>query len=213
MRLFSGAGLSQAQATPGLSLRCAFCRQVGVLDVTPAAPNDARNSEGFLFGLRRCPKFGCHAVIFVVYMGNELAASFPPERLDLDLTNLPEAVRKAMEEAIACHGSQSFIAAAIMVRKTLEELCRERQAAGPTLKDRLVSLGTMIVLPKELLDGADDLRMLGNDAAHVESQDFNQVGKEEVEIGIEFAKELLKAVYQYSHLLHRLRSLKKPQTT
>jgi hypothetical protein len=35
------------------------------------------------------------------------------------------------------------------------------------------------------------------------------VGQEEVEIGIEFAKEVLKAVYQYAALLTRLRALKK----
>jgi hypothetical protein len=66
-----------------------------------------------------------------------------------------------------------------------------------------------VLLPQELLDGLDDLRLLGNDAAHIESQEFNNIGKEEVEIGIEFAKEVLKAVYQYADLLARLRSLKR----
>jgi hypothetical protein len=60
------------------------------------------------------------------------------------------------------------------------------------------------------MDGLDDLRLLGNDAAHIESQEYTKVGKEEVEIGIEFAKEVLKAVYQYSALLSKLRALKKP---
>jgi len=96
-----------------------------------------------------------------------------------------------------------------MVRKTLEELCHVQGAAGPNLKERIKALGTKVLLPPELLDGLDDLRLLGNDAAHIESQEFNNVGKEEVEIGIEFAKEVLKAVYQYSGLLARLRSLKR----
>ncbi len=99
-----------------------------------------------------------------------------------------------------------------MVRKTLEELCLDRQATGNTLKERIRSLGTKVILPQELLDGLDDLRLLGNDAAHIESQEFNRVGQEEVEIGNEFAKEVLKAVYQYSALLTRLRALKKPPT-
>jgi hypothetical protein len=77
---------------------------------------------------------------------------------------------------------------------------------------RIKSLGTKVVLPQELLQGLDDLRLLGNDAAHIESEEYNQVGKEEVEVGIEFAKEVLKAVYQYSALLARLRALKKPTT-
>jgi hypothetical protein len=135
--------------------------------------------------------------------------SYPAERLEFDTTNIPASVAKAMEEAVTCHATESFMAAAIMVRKTLEELCRERGAKGNNLKDRLKDLRGKIVLPQELLDGLDDLRLLGNDAAHIESQEFDKVGRDEVEVGIEFAKEVLKAVYQYSALLTRIRALKK----
>jgi len=96
-----------------------------------------------------------------------------------------------------------------MVRKSLEELCLDRGAEGDNLKQRIHNLRNRIILPPELLEGLDDLRLLGNDAAHIESQEFNQIGQEEVEIGIEFTKEVLKAVYQYSALLNRLRSLKR----
>jgi hypothetical protein len=136
-------------------------------------------------------------------------ASYPPARLDFDSAGIPAAVSKAMEEAIACHAAECFIAAAIMVRKTLEELWRDRRATGANLKERLKVLQGKVIVPPELLDGTDDLRLLGNDAAHIESQEFNQVGREAVEVGIEFAKELLKAVYQYSALLRKLRALKK----
>jgi uncharacterized protein DUF4145 len=98
-----------------------------------------------------------------------------------------------------------------MVRKTLEELCENRGAQGKNLKDRITDLGGKVVLPKELLDGLDDLRLLGNDAAHIESKVFQQVGKDEVELSIEFTKEVLKAIYQYDDLLARLRALKKAQ--
>jgi hypothetical protein len=74
-------------------------------------------------------------------------------------------------------------------------------------------LGGKVVLPRELLDGLDDLRLLGNDAAHVDSRIFQRIGKNEVEISVEFTKEVLKAVYQYNDLLTRLRALKKPTQT
>jgi hypothetical protein len=57
--------------------------------------------------------------------------------------------------------------------------------------------------------GLDDLRLLGNDAAHTESTAYEQVSQEEVEVAIEFTKEVLKAVYQYRDLLNRMRALKK----
>lgn len=135
--------------------------------------------------------------------------SFPYERIDFDVTNIPNAVIAAFEEAISCHAGKCFVAAAMMVRKTLEELCADRKAEGANLKERIKALGSKVVLPQELLDGVDDLRLLGNDAAHIESREYEKVGQEEVEIGVEFAKEVLKAVYQYSALLNKLRSLKK----
>lgn len=202
------ASQQEIAAVGTLSLRCPFCREIGILN--KATLHDGRATGGLRFGPRRCPKPECRSLVFVIHDGAKVVASYPPSRLDFDSTNVPAAVAKALEEAIACHASECYIAAAIMVRKTLEELCRDRQATGKNLKDRIKALQGKVVLPQELLDGVDELRLLGNDAAHVESQEFNQVGRPEVEVGIEFAKEVLKAVYQYSSLLGRLRALKKP---
>jgi len=96
-----------------------------------------------------------------------------------------------------------------MVRKTLELLCDAQGADTGNLKNRISALGAKVVLPADLLGGMDDLRLLGNDAAHIESQVFNKVDREELEVAIELTKEVLKAVYQYTTLLDRLRKLKK----
>jgi HEPN domain-containing protein len=193
--------------SPGtISARCPGCRQLGTFDVLG---QDLLVGAGTVVGHRSCPNPECKTHMFIVRQNNSLAASYPPVRIDFDTTNVPAAVVASFEEAIACHANCCFVAAAIMVRKTLEELCRDRGSAGKDLRDRVKDLGTKVVLPKELLEGLDDLRLLGNDAAHIESREYDKVGKEEVEVGIEFAKEVLKAVYQYSALLGRLRGLKK----
>ena len=191
-----------------VSIRCPSCKQVGVLDVFGNV-NDVQLPDQTALGSRYCPNVSCRAVLSIVHRNRQVLASYPPERLDFDATNIPAAVLTSFEEAITCHANACFIAAAIMVRKTLEGLCHDRKAEGDNLKARIRVLGEKVVLPKELLDGLDDLRLLGNDAAHVESQEYNQVGKEEVEVGVEFTKEVLKAVYQYSALLQRLRGLKR----
>src|SRR2546427_9842833 len=109
---------------------------------------------------RRCQKTKCGALLFRFSQNNQKVTPSPPLRIDFDKTNIPAQVVSALEEAITCHANECFIAGAIMVRKTLEELCRERGAKGNNLKDRIKDLGTKIVLPKDLLDGLDDLRLL-----------------------------------------------------
>ena len=67
-----------------------------------------------------------------------------------------------------------------------------------------------MTLPNELFEAMDHLRLLGNDAAHIEAKNYDEVGKDEVHTGIELAKEIIKATYQYKNLLSRLLALKKP---
>jgi hypothetical protein len=198
-----------------ISVRCPACKRQGTFDPLTNIfdLNSANISPPVQTGQRRCPNPECHAHLFFAYQNGKIVVSYPAELIDFDPVNLPVSVLASLEEVITCHANRCFIAAAIMVRKTLEELCLDRQASGNNLKERIHSLGTKVVLPQELLDGLDDLRLLGNDAAHIESQEFNKVGQEEVEVGIEFTKEVLKAVYQYSALLSRLRALKKPPGT
>lgn len=191
-----------------VNARCPACRQLGTFQPLGAL-KDVDVGDNVRLGQRRCPNPECHAHLFFVWRDNRLAASYPALRIDFDATNIPPPVVTSLEEAITCQANGCHIAAAIMVRKTLEELCRERGAQGKDLKDRIREMGSKVVLPKELLDGLDDLRLLGNDAAHIESLEYDKVGREEVDVGIEFTKEVLKAVYQYSALLSRLRGLKK----
>ncbi len=212
---FQVAAYNQNPSPVAVRARCPACKRQGTFDpLLNIFDLIIQNISPIVTtGQRRCPNPDCQALLFFAHQDGKTVVSYPPELIDFDPVNLPTTVLSAFEEAISCHANRCSIAAAIMVRKTLEELCLDRQAAGGNLKERIRSLGAKVVLPQELLDGLDDLRLLGNDAAHIESQEFNKVGQEEVEIGIEFAKEVLKAVYQYSALLTRLRALKKTPAT
>ena len=66
------------------------------------------------------------------------------------------------------------------------------------------------MLPTELFAALDDLRLLGNDAAHIEAKAYNEIGEDELLVAIDLTKEILKAIYQLDSLLGRLRALKKP---
>jgi hypothetical protein len=196
-----------------VNMRCPGCRREATMRTFTkgdAVGSSKDRAGAFHLGHRWCPNPECQTHVFVVldYGSGGLIASYPPETIDFDATDLPAAVVEAFEEAIKCHAQQCWVAAAIMVRKTLEEVCHDRGAEGKNLSARIQALGSKVVLPQELLDGLDDLRLLGNDAAHIESRVFNDVGSDEVEVAIDVTKEILKATYQYGAIMGRLRALK-----
>lgn len=200
-------GVVEVQRCPTVSLRCPSCRQMGTFD--PLGRDLQSISDDSILGQRKCPNPRCEAHVFVIIQGRAVR-SYPPELIDFDSTDVPPAVTAALEEAIACHASGCFRASAMMVRRTLEALCADRGAVGGDLKARIADLGSKIVLPSELLAGLDDLRLLGNDAAHIEARDYDAVNSNEVTVALEFAKEVLKAAYQYASLLKRLRDVRTP---
>ena len=197
-----------------VSLRCPSCRQNGTFE--PAHPevkdlNDLDRSRSYL--QRRCPNEKCNAHVFVVIGADrKILSAYPPEVIDFDSTAIPDHIVDTFEEALRCKSIRAHRAAAIMIRRTLEELCAERQAEGETLKDRIDALASLVTLPQSLLDGADVLRLLGDDAAYVEAKDFDQITDDELDVAILFTKELLKTTYQYADLLSKLQGLKSGPT-
>jgi Domain of unknown function (DUF4145) len=191
-----------------VSMRCPLCRHEATLD--PLHNDFALDRIGgtvIIWGSRRCPKADCGALIQVIIDGDRVYGH-PPEMIDFDATDLPETVLAPFEEAIKCHAHGCYVASAIMVRKTLEEICADRGAQGNSLRARLESLQGKLLLPKEMFDALHDLRLLGNDAAHVELSDFDAIDAAKTEAAIDIGKEILKAAYQYKTLMGKLDALK-----
>lgn len=194
-----------------IRLRCPACRQLGSFEaVSDQVIQSNHGGKPIRLGQRRCPNPTCFAHVFLVWGHNgEVRASYPPERIDFDPANIPPQIVSTFEEALTCHANQAYVAAAIMVRRTLEEICVDRAATGKTLKDRVSALSKTVILPPALISGLDSLRLLGNDAAHVEAKEYTRIGKTEVELAIDVTKEVLKSVYQLQDLVARLEALKK----
>jgi hypothetical protein len=210
MILRLGSSPLAIQNKPTISTCCPHCGHNATFEHI-VNTQDILATEGKIVGIRKCPNQECFGALFFVYNEStrSIMITYPSCTIPFDEENIPERVLNAFQEVISSHANSCFIASAIMIRKTLEEICSDMKAIGNNLYERLENLGEKIIIPKELKEGMQDLRLLGNDAAHIESNTFNDVGKEEVTISIAFTKEILKAVYQYKSLLEQLRSLKK----
>jgi hypothetical protein len=203
---------------PILPIVCPACRREGNfgtlgqdvmfnLPTIPPRPNMVRQVG---VGHRLCPNPQCATHVFVIYEGGRMVRTFPAGRIDFDSAGVPERVVKAFDEALSCTANECYTAAAMLIRKTLEAVCDDLAAKGADLKHRILDLQSKVTLPKELFEAMDHLRLLGNDAAHVESREYDTIGPEEVGAGIELTKEIIKSTYQYKSLLGRLIALKKP---
>jgi hypothetical protein len=170
------------------------------------------NARTLASGERVCPNPECKALIWVVYSLNdpaEILFSYPPERFDFDASDLPMVVREPLEEAVDCHANGCFKASALMIRRSLEALCEEGGIPSKgSLFDRIEALGRQVVLPTEMTEGMHNLRLLGNDAAHVEAREYLAIGEQEVEAALAVTKLILSATYQSSATLRALESLR-----
>lgn len=208
--------LSANQQALNISMRCPLCRKegsfhsIGVSDVGWMLIDGKEIAGQPAIGMRVCPNMACRAYVFVGLNRGRLIRSYPPEVIDFDASNLPANIVATLEEAVKCHAAGCYRAAALMIRRALEEVCSDKNAAGGNLKLRIAALGTTIIIPPDLLAAADELRLLGNDAAHIEAQLYDAIEEEEVTVALDLTKEVLKAVYQYNSLVARLRALKKP---
>ena len=191
---------------PKILERCPQCGKEAVFE--NLGTHDVYIGNKTICGQRKCPNPECSGHLFFVQQSGKLVASYPAITLDFDSENIPERIKSTFEEALNCLAAGCFIASAIMVRRTLEEVCEDKNATGNNLKAKIKDLGSKIVIPQELLEAMDELRLLGNDAAHIEAKQYDQITGIELEVAIAITKEIMKSLYQYSTLLGKLRSLK-----
>jgi hypothetical protein len=159
--------------------------------------------------LRRCPDPACKGIVLVVQEhAGQVVLVLPPQRLEFSADHLPATCSETLKEAVACHAAGAYRAAAMMVRRLLEEICADNNANGADLHKRLEALKALVVLPQTLFDAMGELKALGNDAAHVEARAYDNIGREEAQDSIELAKEILKALCQLKGLVARLQARK-----
>lgn len=212
------AGVSQEVPRNAVSIRCPHCRELGSFNTVGNAKSYTKKgnygpnltSQAYYASIRICPNVKCRGLVLVIEDGNGTVEIEPPQLLDFNPDGLSSRLQQTLKEAVACHGAGAYRAAAMMVRRLLEEICEENKAAGANLHQRLASLKSAIVLPEPLFEAMNELKALGNDAAHVEAKAYDNIGVDEAQDSIELAKEIVKALYQLKGLIARLQARKAP---
>lgn len=106
----------------------------------------------------------------------------------------PKKVSQRYTEAETCLRSGTFNAAAVMCRRTMEQVCLELGVNEKTLVKSLEKLRQLGAMDDRLLQWANSLRAVGNVGAHAGSED---VSREDASDVLEFARALIDYVFTF----------------
>lgn len=115
--------------------------------------------------------------------------------------SVPKSVSKAFKSVLKTK-FQDLSICAIAIRRTLEFICKDNNATGNTLYEKINSLKTNGILPSMLVDLSDLLRRIGNIGAHDDTE-FNNHQIEEL---IDLTKILIEYIYILPKRIKRIQS-------
>ena len=190
---------------------CKHCR--AIVDAADRGRIEARDEETGVptrFTLGQCPQ--CSSPLLLVQEdwgdGWDTPGRLYPPRDDFVGFSVPKSIRNAFAEASRCLGAKAFTACAIMCRKTLEGVCHDHEATGRSLVDRLKSLKEKGVIEGRLYDWSDELRLVGNEAAHDVKV---EVSAQDAADALAFTRAMLEYVYTFREQFEQFKDRRQKQ--
>ncbi len=106
---------------------------------------------------------------------------------------LPDIVRQSYEEAVRCESAKTWMACVVMVGRTLEAVGKEFESSTRSVFEGLKSMHSKGLISQELLDWANELRVLRNLGAHATNERvdyFDATG------ALDFLQAILEILYE-----------------
>jgi hypothetical protein len=107
-------------------------------------------------------------------------------------TTCPALVRESYDEAVRSEGARAYMAAAVMVRRCLEAVCKEYDATCKTVFSGLQDMLENGVISEELMSWSTELRVIGNKGAHATPE---KITRQEAKEAIDFLQAILEILY------------------
>lgn len=158
--------------------------------------------ETYNFHLAKCPKCSLPFLIMeqTSMWGVSPVCLYPPDEHVLGQF-VPDHIKHAYKEAVACFKANAYTATAIMCRRALEGMCKQLGVNEKSLASSLKKLEEQGTFDGTLTKWANALKDFGNDAAH----DFDVVtSPDDAHDLLDFTQALLEQVFTYRPRLQAL---------
>lgn len=132
---------------------------------------------------------------------------FPNEEKQID-KDIPNIVKKAYRNAVKSYTYGLYEPCVIMCRKCLEAICFELGEKKGSLNQRLLNLTKKNAIDTKLVDWANGLRLIGNEAVH----DLDiEISKEDANDSIHFIEALLMYIFSLNRRFEEFQRRRKNQ--
>lgn len=148
-------------------------------------PYDPMDSERFSFC--RCPN--CNSPILLKercdfdeiegIFWRQPTILFPGNPFHIN-PEIPERLRKALQESILCYNAKSHTASVIMCRRTIEGFCHSQGVSENNLGKSIKKLHEQGLINNQLYEWANELRLAGNEAAHNIDVEFSALDAKDI---------------------------------
>lgn len=117
-----------------------------------------------------------------------------PNKLPKPVNNLViNSVKKDFEEALLCQSVGAYRGAAVLARRAVQSICLDKGAKkGENLHKQIKELFDKNIITQAIKDWGDEVRYIGNDAAHPNKE---EVSKEDSEDILELLESLCDVLY------------------
>ena len=143
----------------------------------------------------------CNNCQDAVLVGHGGEVVYPNPQPEPTSEEIPEKIRKDLQEAKLCFSIAACRACAVMARRAMQSTCIDKGAdQNKKLHEQLKQLADSHAITSDLHDWATEVRWTGNDAAHPGG---DEVTKEDAEEVLELAEQFCEVIYVTSALARK----------
>ena len=94
---------------------------------------------------------------------------------------MDNSVKKDFEEALLCQSVGAYRGAAVLARRAVQSICLDKGAKkGENLHKQIKELFDKNIITQAIKDWADEVRYIGNDAAHPNKEEVSKEDSEDI---------------------------------
>ena len=129
---------------------------------------------------------------------------YPPPRFEAEISQfIPDGtgIAEALQEAALCSSVGAVMGGCLTARRAIQLIARSNGTKGKNLAGEIDSLK----ISEDLKTIAHSVRLIGNETAHPDPDDWNNVDNGDLEALLHLALELVRQLYEVPGRVERLR--------